>query len=593
MAERACNEIDWAIERGRTDRLTEPSPHRLPELIAAQPPDAIALVDGERRMTYGELVQGANRYANGLRALGAVDGDRIGVCLDRSAELIVVLLGVLTAGCSYVPMEPGYPAERLAYTVGNAEVRLVITEETAPDFGATQTVDRLRLRTDDSRAPHTNATADDPAYVIYTSGSTGRPKGVVVAHRAVTSLLAATRADFGFTEQDRWSWFHSVAFDFSVWEIWGALLTGAALVVVPYWTCRSPEDFHRLLSDERITVLNQTPSAFAQLLAVDRERGGGRTPRLLVFAGEPLDTRILTEWFDRHPDTHAVNMYGITETTVHVTAQTLRRADAVVGYRSVGRAIPGWSVRVVDEQHRPLPLGVTGEIAVGGDGLAIGYLNQPELTARRFIRDEHGERIYLSGDRGRMLPDGRLECLGRLDSQVKLRGHRIELDEIRAVLVGHPTVTAAAVILAGEAEQAALHAYVVGPDIDPVAVRRFAARQLPDYMIPSTVTVLPALPLTPNGKLDRIALPAPQTQQIAELPDLPEVDGALGTVLQVWQEVFGRTVGADDEFFDLGGNSTLALEIAKRLRANGVSAVARVVYEFPTPGQLAKFAESA
>ncbi|WP_143343260.1 AMP-binding protein, partial [Crossiella equi] len=263
------------------------------------------------------------------------------------------------------------------------------------------------------------------AYVIYTSGSTGRPKGVVVPHRNVLALVAATRPEYALSTADVWTWFHSSAFDFSVWEIWGCLLTGGRLVVVPYFVSREPDRFAELLAAEGVTVLSQTPSAFTQLLTVDHH---ALSPRLVVFGGEPLDARVLLPWFDQHPGSRVVNMFGITETTVHVTHQTLDRSLALAATRSVGPALPGWHLLVLDPEGRVQPPGVPGEICVGGAGVATGYLGQETLTAQRFRWNEHtGSRLYHSGDLGRLRPDGRLEHLGRIDSQVKLRGFRIEL----------------------------------------------------------------------------------------------------------------------------------------------------------------------
>ncbi len=393
-------------ERDRVARLGRPAaghartPDTLPRAfarVAAATPDAVALCDGGTELSYRELDERSARIAAGLRARGVRRGDRVGVCLERSAELVVTLLGVVRAGASYVPTDPAYPTDRLAHTVADAGLRVVVTRlaEFPCEGGAVPlTPDELTAPAPAERAgtaedgPDGPPAPDDPAYVIYTSGSTGRPKGVTVPHRNVVALIDATRDEYGLGPDDTWTLFHSAAFDFSVWEIWGCLLTGGRLVVVPYVVTRDPDDFRDLLLARRVTVLSQTPSAFSQLLRTDHT---GLPVRLVVFGGEPLDSRMLLPWFDRHPETacRTVNMFGITETTVHVTAQTVTRELALAGSRSVGPALPGRHLYVTDERGRLVPPGVTGEIRVGGAGVAAGYLNRPELTAERFLPDPY------------------------------------------------------------------------------------------------------------------------------------------------------------------------------------------------------------
>ena len=547
-------------------------------------PDAIALCFQRERLSYRELDERANRAAHALQAAGVGPGDRVGVCLTRSLDLVVMLLAVLKAGAAYVPMDAGYPTERLSYTATDAGLQLVITDpERFPQLPGVRLLapEELHSTAWPVTVPVQRGGADDAAYVIYTSGSTGRPKGVVVSHRNVLSLLAATTQDFALNGSDVWTLFHSSAFDFSVWEIWGCLGTGGRLVVVPHWTSRDPEQFAELLHAERVSVLNQTPSAFGQLREVDRQHRLPDSLRLVIFGGEPLDTRLLLSWFDRHPETSCrlVNMFGITETTVHVTAQTLGRREALAGSRSVGRPLPGWHVSVHDPAGRPVPPGVSGEIYVGGAGVAAGYLGRPELTAQRFVEDPHAPGLrYRSGDRGRLLPDGRLEHLGRLDNQVKLRGFRIELDEIRVRLLEAPGVVAAAVLLrqdTADSAAARLDGYVVLSGAGSVEqVRQHAARFLPEHMVPSTLTALPALPLTANGKLDQARLPEPlagtgpaEADGPGGSPDGHDLEAQLHAV---WQQVFGFRVGFDDDFFTLGGNSLLGVQLFAAMRSAGL-----------------------
>ncbi|MFS0695610.1 non-ribosomal peptide synthetase [Streptomyces nitrosporeus] len=601
-------ERDAVARLGRTE-APAPAPDdgpgpaaTLPEAfgrVVSATPDALAVCEGGIRLTYRELDERSTLLAAGLRARGVRHGDRVGVCLERTADLVVTMLGVLKAGAAYVPSDPAYPADRLAHLVEDAGPGVVVTRLPGfPHGGSTgvATPDELVVPTGRPSGPPARTAPDDPAYVIYTSGSTGRPKGVVVPHRNVLALVEATRDEYRLGGHDVWTLFHSGAFDFSVWEIWGCLLTGGRLVVVPYEVSRDPEEFCGLLAAEGVTVLSQTPSAFSQLL---RTGHGPLAVRLVVFGGEPLDSRMLLPWFDLHPEEtcRVVNMFGITETTVHVTAQTLTRELALRGTRSVGRALPGWYLYVTDERGRPVPPGVTGEIRVGGAGVAAGYLGRPELTAERFLADPlTGGRLYRSGDLGRLLPDGRLEHLGRIDSQVKIRGFRIELDEIRSVLLEDPEVRAAAVVVRrddpADPATARLDSYVVPSEGVAVAgtqdIRKRAAGILPEHMVPATVTALPALPLTTNGKLDVSRLPAPVRSPAPRPAGATGDGGPAEVLLEIWTDVLGTPVGPDDDFFELGGNSLFAVRINAALRSRGLPPLRlRDLYRTPTVRALA------
>ncbi|MFJ5862953.1 amino acid adenylation domain-containing protein [Streptomyces parvus] len=576
------------------------SPLRIDDAFAAQAtarPDAPALTAGSTTLSYAELDRRAEMLADGLYAHGVRPGDLVGLCLPRSTDLVAAMLAVLKADAVHVPLDPEHPADRRERTARDAGVRLTVEDPAA-------------LTGHPTRPAAPRREPGSPAYVIHTSGSTGRPKGVVVPHANVTALVDAVREDFGLAPDDTWTCFHSAAFDFSVWEIWGALLTGGRLVVVDHWTTRSPEDFHALLIRERVSVLSQTPSAFTQLAAADRVAQEAVGVRLVVLGGEPLDARPLLDWFDRHPEDRCrlVNMYGITETTVHVTAATVTRRDALAGSRSVGRPLPGWSVRVLDAHGSPVPPGAPGEIMVGGAGVALGYLDRPALTAGRFVPDPldpAGRRLYRSGDLGRLLPDGTLEHLGRIDDQVKVRGFRIEPGEIRHVLLEDPAVSAAAVTVSGgdgdDAAAVRIDAYVVpapGSDEDPGPVRERAARLLPAHMVPATVTVLPALPLTANGKLDPARLPAPGTRRdpvAAPAPaeaahEAPREASPAAALAAVWCDVLGmEAVGPDDDFWDLGGNSLYAIRIGTLARERGLPGIPlRQLYLTPTLGALSE-----
>ncbi len=412
--------------------------------------------------------------------------------------------------------------------------------------------------------PHIN-TSDNLAYVIYTSGSTGTPKGVQISHRNVVRLFDSTSSGFGFSEHDTWSVFHSCAFDFSVWEIFGALLYGGRALMVPFTTARSPADFYRLISDERVTVLNQTPSAFRQLSLVE-ETASYPLPlalRLIILGGEALDMASLGPWFNRHGDVspQIVNMYGTTETTVHVTVGRVRKNDLTRG-SLIGTPIPDLQLHILDEDLRPAPVGVAGEIFVGGAGLARGYLNRPELTAERFIPDpfcsEDGARLYRTGDRASRLADGSYEFLGRLDRQVKVRGYRVELGEIEAVLDQHSAVHSSRVVPGRDGTgQIQLSAYVVANEscwIEDGDLRAFLATRLPDYMIPVSFTQLERWPLTAHGKLDQDALSrADDRNDVRPERDLSVIEARL---LAFCRDILGRTtLGVDEPFLDAGFHS--------------------------------------
>ncbi|HEY3568484.1 MAG TPA: amino acid adenylation domain-containing protein [Thermoanaerobaculia bacterium] len=538
--------------------------HRQLEAQVDRAPEAMALSMEGERLTYAELDARANRIARHLQASGVRPGDRVALLLERSAGMVAAILGVLKAGAAYVPIDPTSPAERIAFLREDSGAALLIG---AGDLEAAGSQDGSRL--DVPVAP------DFPAYVIYTSGSTGRPKGVVVTHANVGRLFTATDPWFDFGPEDVWTLFHSYAFDFSVWEIWGALLYGGRLVVVPYWVSRSPEAFFDLLAAERVTVLNQTPSAFRQLLWASEGKPADLALRYVVFGGEALEPASLAPWIARYGDRpRLINMYGITETTVHVTYRPVGEGDLTAGSR-IGVPIPDLAVHLLDGALQPVPIGVPGEIHVGGAGLAQGYLGRPELTAERFVPDPFsgspGARLYRSGDLARRLSDGDLEYLGRADQQVKIRGFRIELGEIEAALAGQPGVREAVVLAREDAPgDRRLVAYVAGGASDPAVLRQALAERLPDYMIPAAFVFLEALPLTGNGKIDRKALPAPEAAAApaAELREArdPLEAWLLGQFRDALGLPAGREIGIDDDFFALGGTSITSAIFAHRLQ---------------------------
>jgi amino acid adenylation domain-containing protein len=580
--------------------------HRRFEAQVAERPDAIALIFEEQQLTYAELDARANQVAHYLRQFGVGPEVRVGLCLERSLELVIGLLGVLKAGGAYVPLDPAYPHERLAFMVQDAAVGILLTQARLRDRLPANLARVLSLDEDwpqlaqqPTFPPEAGEQVDNLAYVIYTSGSTGTPKGSLLCHRQVLRLFAATAPWFHFSEADVWTLFHSYAFDFSVWELWGALLHGGRLVVVPYWVSRTPELFAEMLVAQQVTVLNQTPSAFSQLVHLEETRTALPTQqalRLVIFGGEALELQSLRPWFERHGDQapHLVNMYGITETTVHVTYRPVTQADLATSAASpIGIPIPDLQMYVLDAHLQPLPIGVPGELYVGGAGLARGYLNRPDLTAERFVPHPFshapGARLYRTGDLVRYRRDGSFECLGRLDEQVKLRGFRIELGEIESMLAAHSAVSQALVTVREDTPgEKRLVAYVVPTEgaasLSPAELRQYMQERLPDYMVPAAFVLLDALPLTPHGKVNRRALPPPDWAAQSSQPYVPPRTPTEAQLASLWAQVLHRDmIGIHDNFFDLGGHSLLATQLMARIFDTFHRALPlRTLFEAPT-----------
>ncbi|MFK1280670.1 pyoverdine non-ribosomal peptide synthetase PvdD, partial [Pseudomonas aeruginosa] len=554
---------------------------------ARQRPQAVALILDEQRLSYGELNARANRLAHCLIARGVGADVPVGLALERSLDMLVGLLAILKAGGAYLPLDPAAPEERLAHILDDSGVRLLLTQghllERLPRQAGVEVlaIDGLVLDGYAESDPLPTLSADNLAYVIYTSGSTGKPKGTLLTHRNALRLFSATEAWFGFDERDVWTLFHSYAFDFSVWEIFGALLYGGRLVIVPQWVSRSPEDFYRLLCREGVTVLNQTPSAFKQLMAVACSADmATQQPalRYVIFGGEALDLQSLRPWFQRFGDRQPqlVNMYGITETTVHVTYRPVSEADLEGGLVSpIGGTIPDLSWYILDRDLNPVPRGAVGELYIGRAGLARGYLRRPGLSATRFVPNPFpggaGERLYRTGDLARFQADGNIEYIGRIDHQVKVRGFRIELGEIEAALAGLAGVRDAVVLAHDGVGGTQLVGYVVADSAEDAerlreSLRESLKRHLPDYMVPAHLMLLERMPLTVNGKLDRQALPQPDaspSQQAYRAPG-SELEQRIAAI---WAEILGvERVGLDDNFFELGGHSLLATRVISRVR---------------------------
>ncbi|WP_078600104.1 non-ribosomal peptide synthetase [Streptomyces violens] len=573
---------------------------------AARRPDALAVSDERERLSYAQLSARADRIAAALQARGVGPGGIVGLVMDRGVDLPAAVLGVLRTGAAYLPVDPDNPADRTAGQFAECRVGTVlVTPATAaaPALGDAGSggPEVLVLDWEDpawqAAAPGPAAAEvppDAPAYVIYTSGSTGRPKGVLVTHRNVLRLLAACDEHLELGPDDVWTLFHSYAFDFSVWEIWGALLHGARLVVVPQWITRAPDVFAELVLAEQVTVLSQTPSAFGQVSQALLEQSAPTALRYVVFGGEALQHASLRPWVRAHGDQRPqlINMYGITETTVHVTARRVREDELDEPASLIGEPLADLSLYLLDESLRPVGTGVPGEICVGGDGVSLGYVANPGLTAERMpadpFSDRPGARLYRSGDLAVRRADGELVYLGRGDDQVKVRGHRIELGEVQAALDALDVVGRSAVVLERDRVGAATLAAYVVPAADASTsgsgIRRALLRSLPEWMVPASVTVLDELPLTRNGKLDREALADRRDRAAPAGPRGAAPRGETARELAaIWCELLGvPAVGGEDSFFELGGHSLMVMRMVARIRAElGVDVPMDTLFRHP------------
>ncbi len=589
-------------EIGNRPALTRPGPApvSIPELFAAQvvrAPEAVAISFGELSLTYRQLDQAANQLAHLLTAHGAGPGERVAMLLSRSAQAVVAILAVLKTGAAYLPIDPAQPDKRVRFTLDDAAPIIAITTaELRPrlDGCALTLIDVDEPATDTE--PDTAPPPPDPhdiAYMIYTSGTTGVPKGVAITHYNVTQLLEAL--DVELAPGQVWSHWHSLAFDVSVCEIWGALLRGGRLVVVPESMARSPTDFHALLVAEHVTVLSQTPSAFYELQRADvlqPELGRQLKLEAVVLAGEALEPKRLETWRDNHPGLPRVlNLYGTTETTVHASFREIIGDDIDSAVSPIGAPLAHLGFFVLDSWLRPVPVGVVGDLYIAGHTVGLGYWRRAGLTGSRFVAcpfGAPGSRMYRTGDLVSWGADGQLHYLGRADEQVKIRGYRIELGEVQTAL-GALDGVAQAVVIAREDHPGdkRLVGYITGT-ADPAATRAALAERLPAYMVPAAVVVLGALPLTVNGKLDKRALPAPEYQDVDRYR--APSDPIEQTLAGLYAQILGvERVGIDDSFFDLGGHSLTAMRLVARVHAElGVEIPVETVFDEPTVARLAQ-----
>lgn len=562
-------------------------------------PEKTALKSEAQTLSYTELDRDSDLVARHLLDKGVKSNELVALLADRSPQTVVAVLGILKAGAAYVPIDPGYPAERVHFLLADSGAKVVVSgrssfekhKQSVGEVSCLQVEDVLEKESRSLKLPEISPS--DPAYVIYTSGSTGIPKGTLIPHKNIVRLFFTEKPLFDFNENDVWSLFHSFSFDFSVWEMFGALLSGATLVMISRESAMDPGAFAALLSEHKITVLNQTPSAFNSLQEVMLSKGHKHSIRYVIFGGESLKPLSLKRWHSKFPETKLINMYGITETTVHVTYKEIGTFEINNNISNIGKPIPTLGLVVLDEAGNVVPPGVPGELCVYGEGLAYGYLRQPELTASRFVQlPILGEKLYRSGDLARYLPDGEIEYLGRMDFQVKIRGHRIELQEVESAIMGLSGTKEVLVIPFEEQEVLCLCAYVVMEDDTAVPdFRKLLGERLPAFMIPSYFVQIPKLPLTVNGKTDRKALPPPVKVRHAEVIQIAQFEKQISIFEEVLQI---KGIGPDDNYFELGGDSIKAIKLISALNTNFSSALKVAdIFRNPSPRMIAGIIESA
>ena len=545
-----------------------------------QYPNKAAVVFKEKSLTYQQLDQQSNQLAAYLQERGVKEETIVGICLEHSLEMVISILAVVKAGGTYLSIDPEHPKDRINYILADSGLEIMISLSTLSAVLSKENSQCILLDTDQeaiaqelTTAPETNVKANHSAYVIYTSGSTGNPKGVVIEHRSVVRLFFNEEPLFNFNENDIWTLFHSFCFDLSVWEMYGALLFGGTVIIVPKETSKDPEAFATLLRKEEVTVLTQTPGAFYNVQDAYLSKGSQNSIRYIIFAGEALLPTRLKEWKSSYPDCSLINMYGATETTVHATYMEITEKEIASGLSNIGNAIPTFECLLLDENLQQVQLNVPGEIYVGGTGLARAYLNREELTAERFIphpfKADENARLYKTGDLGLRLSDGSIKYIGRLDNQMKIRGYRVELGEIEASLNNEPSVDQGIALAIDDGlGNKRLVAYVVSKGaFSQSEMKAYLKQKLPAYMVPSLIVNLDAFPLTANGKVDKKALSERELNSSLDDAEFKEASNEFEQIIsEIWSDVLQlEQIDVRHDFFDLGGDSLSSIRAMNRI----------------------------
>lgn len=560
----------------------------------ARTPNETAVVFENHELSYREINKLSNQFAEYLiNTHSVIPGDLVCLMLDRSEWLIVCILGTLKTGAAYVPIDPTYPSQRINYIKNDSKCKVIIDSLSLENFQHKK--EKLSFKESYNTKIHPNSLC----YIIYTSGTTGNPKGVMIEHQNVVRLFFNDAPVFNFNSKDVWTMFHSFCFDFSIWEMFGALLFGGKLIVVPELIIKDSFEFLSLIEKEGVTVLNQTPSAFINLMNSINENDINLNLRYIIFGGEALYPKYLEKWYRKFPNIKFINMYGITETTVHVTYKEIGDIDIKNNISNIGNCIPTLSAYILNDFKKIQPIGSIGELFVSGPGLARGYLNKPELTNERFIANpfKHGERMYRTGDLARWLPNGDIEYIGRKDDQVKIRGHRIELGEIETILNAFPNINRAVVLLSNHIiEEPCLVAYIQfnGIDEDLNKLRKKLKKIVPEFLIPSIFMKIKTFPITSNGKIDKKNLPKPEYVRPDSAPLFKKASTQLEKdIVKIWSvQLQIPDIGVDDNFFEMGGTSLLSQKVVNLIRKKlKLNISVTKIYQYPTVSSLSKHIE--